>query len=107
MVLPGAEGDLPALRTETFDDVFEPLHILGHGGPGRDPLEPALDVGIIVEVLTLALVQPAPGKDRHIRDGVVIGGNIVVRRQTLVEDTVEPTGLVGVATLGIISSSGQ
>src|SRR4029453_19580349 len=38
-----------------------------------DRLEPALDVGKILELLALALVRHDPGIDRHVGDGIVSG----------------------------------
>src|SRR5690606_3373019 len=43
------------------------------GGPGRDGLEPALQVREIVEVLALALMRDDPRVGGHVGDGIFAG----------------------------------
>src|SRR3954449_623838 len=66
------------------------------GGPLADGLEPALQMREVVDVLALVLVRHDPGIARHVGDRVIAGDELAVG-QALVEDTVEPVGLVHVA----------
>ncbi len=84
LVLLGAEQVRPALLGELPGLVLEPRHVLGHRRARGDPGESALDVGKVLDPLSLALVQPAPGEDRHVGDGVV-ARHVVAPGQSLAE----------------------
>ncbi len=69
-------GDCPICRAQVaVDGAYFSLAL--HGAAGRDHVEPALDVGEIVDVLALPIVQPAPRKDRHVGDGILVGRHVL------------------------------
>ena len=77
-----------------------PLHRPFDGRPGHDGLEPALEVGKVIEILALVLVGPHPAYASHVGDRIVASQELPVR-QALVHDAIEPVALIGVAVDGV------
>src|SRR5262249_53655060 len=60
-------------------------------------VEPALEVLELVDVLALRLPVDRPRVADHVGDRVLVAGHILAAIELVVEDAVEPVGLVGKA----------
>src|SRR4051812_27701039 len=65
-------------------------------GPGPDGLEPPLQLGETVQILTLPLVGYNPGVNRHIGDGVLRADELATAKMA-VQNAVQARGFIYVA----------
>lgn len=68
-----------------------------HGGPGEDPLPPALEVGELVEVDAAEVGDVDPAEVGNVGDAVLVADEVLAGGEVGVEDAVEALGLADVA----------
>ena len=69
--------------------------------PRRQLLEPALEVGELLDVLALLLPADGPRVAGHVGDGVLVAGQVAAVVEAVVQHPVETVHLVGEAPQGV------
>jgi hypothetical protein len=104
--LDGGGGSAEQQSSGGGSDRRRSVHLRGAGigsdgrGTGADGLEPAMEVGKILEILALPGKRHDPGVAGHVGDGMVLPRHIGAVGQPLVEYAVRPAGLPHVAVDG-------
>src|SRR6267142_500585 len=104
-ILSGAKQNLGLFLAERrgwAPAVGQHLERLLYRRTAGDPVAPFPEVRIVVDVHALALGEAQPRHDRHVGDGVFIARNPLVVLEPLVDDAIEPVGLVAVAVHGVL-----